>query len=80
MFLSTLFAIFMFFISRLIARPIETLIHSTKKLTEGNYSGRVQLASKDEFGILSEHFNLMAETIEDKVEQLERSNNEKTNY
>lgn len=76
-FLSALFAIFMFFISRLIARPIETLICSTKKLTEGDYSERVQTASKDELGILSEHFNLMAETIEDKVRQLERSNNEK---
>lgn len=73
----SIFAIFMFFISRLIMEPINTLIVSTEKIIIGDYSERVKIKSKDEFKILSNHFNKMAETVEDKINELERSNMEK---
>jgi signal transduction histidine kinase len=76
----SLFAIFMFFISRLITKPINTLIESTQKISLGEYSERVVLKSKDEFYVLSNHFNLMAQTIEDKINELEMSNIEKETF
>ena len=76
----SLFAVFMFFISRLITKPINTLIASTQKISLGHYSERVVLKSKDEFNVLSNHFNLMAQTIEDKINELEMSNIEKETF
>ena len=76
----SLFAVFMFFISRLITKPINTLIASTQKISLGQYSERVVLKSKDEFNVLSNHFNLMAQTIEDKINELEISNIEKETF
>lgn len=76
----SIFAVFMFFISRLITKPINTLIASTQKISLGQYSERVALKSKDEFNVLSNHFNLMAQTIEDKINELEMSNIEKETF
>lgn len=73
----SLFALFMFFISRLITKPIDTLIASTQKISLGQYSERVRIKSKDEFNVLSNHFNIMAQTVEDKINELELSNVEK---
>ncbi|BCZ45936.1 two-component sensor histidine kinase [Clostridium gelidum] len=76
----SLFAVFMFFISRLITKPIDTLIDSTQKISLGQYSERVRIKSKDEFYVLSNHFNLMAQTVEDKINELELSNVEKETF
>lgn len=76
----SIFAVFMFFISRLITKPINTLIASTQKISLGQYSERVVLKSKDEFNVLSNHFNIMAQTIEDKINELEMSNIEKETF
>lgn len=76
----SLFAIFMFFISRLITKPINILIDSTKKISLGQYSERVEIKSKDEFNILSNHFNVMTQTIEDKINELEIANIEKETF
>jgi Signal transduction histidine kinase len=76
----SIFAVFMFFISRLITKPIDTLITSTQKISLGQYSERVKIKSKDEFNVLSNHFNLMAETVEDKINELELSNVEKETF
>ena len=75
--ISVIFAIFMFFISRIITKPILTLTASTQKIASGHYHERVMTSSCDEFKLLSDNFNLMAETIEDKIAQLELSNEEK---
>ncbi|ADL50689.1 sensor histidine kinase [Clostridium cellulovorans] len=76
----SIFAVFMFFISRLITKPINTLIDSTQKISLGQYSERLRIKSKDEFNVLSGHFNLMAQTVEDKINELEVSNIEKETF
>ncbi|WP_315079385.1 HAMP domain-containing sensor histidine kinase [uncultured Clostridium sp.] len=76
----SLFAVFMFFVSRLITKPINTLIESTQKISLGQYSERVRIKSKDEFNVLSNHFNIMAQTIEDKINELEISNIKKETF
>nr|WP_297421022.1 HAMP domain-containing sensor histidine kinase [Clostridium sp.] len=75
-----LFSVFMLFISRSITKPINTLIASTRKISLGKYSERIKIKSKDEFNVLSNHFNLMAQAIEDKINELEISNIEKETF
>jgi two-component system sensor histidine kinase BaeS len=44
--------------------PVKAMIGGAEKLTSGDYSIRIPVASKDELGQLSEHFNLLATTLE----------------
>ncbi|WP_055666707.1 sensor histidine kinase [Desnuesiella massiliensis] len=77
---SLLFMIFMYFISKYITKPIQKLIGATKRIAKGNFSEKVKINSKDELGILSENFNLMAEVVDEKINELERNNNEKQRF
>jgi len=48
-----------------IAHPLEILTNSVKEITAKNYSLRVDYKNKDEFGLLAESFNTMAEKLEE---------------
>lgn len=50
-------------------RPLNELQRAVEKMTEGDYSTRVKVASKDEIGMLSEAFNHMAEAIQQEDEK-----------
>jgi two-component system NtrC family sensor kinase len=66
-----------------ISRPIRAMADAAKKITEGDYSQKVEISSDDEIGFLADNFNTMvaelvrahqelkesAETLERKVEQ-----------
>ncbi len=66
-----------------ISRPIRAMADAAKKITEGDYSQKVEVSSDDEIGFLANNFNKMvaelvrahqelkewAETLERKVEQ-----------
>ncbi|MBI5742831.1 MAG: HAMP domain-containing protein [Candidatus Niyogibacteria bacterium] len=47
------------FLSRRIARPIESLINTTKDIIGGNFGARVSIESRDEIGELGKSFNVM---------------------
>lgn len=74
------FAIVMLFMSKLLTKPIENLMSCTQQIASGEYANRVTVQSKDEFGTLAKQFNLMAETIENKMRELELSNEEKETF
>lgn len=75
-----IFAAFMYIISKLITSPINKLTKSTQNIAKGNYHERVQISSKDELGILSNDFNAMADAIEEKINELQRYNDEKQRF
>ena len=75
-----IFSVFMFFISRMMTTPIEKLMLTTQRIAAGNYIERAEIHSKDEFGQLACQFNQMAQTIEDKIKQLELSNEQKETF
>jgi two-component system, NtrC family, sensor kinase len=66
-----------------ISRPIRAMADAAKKITDGDYSCKVEVSSDDEIGFLADNFNAMvaelvrahqelkewAETLERKVEQ-----------
>jgi len=60
-------ALLTFPISRLISKPIKSLIESTKKLEQGDLSHRTSVKSRDEIGELASAFNVMAEKLEKMV-------------
>jgi len=44
--------------------PIKNLIGGTNKLIEGDYKNRISKSTSDELGVLSEHVNILADTLE----------------
>ena len=56
-------AIIVFFTGRIV-QPVQQLIQSTKQISSGDLQSRVKLDSKDEFNLLSEHFNTMADAVQ----------------
>ncbi|MCJ7509556.1 MAG: ATP-binding protein [Dehalococcoidia bacterium] len=59
-------------LSRRILRPVESLAQAARALSRGDFSQRVDVRSKDEFGELAKTFNSMAEDLE-RTEQLRRN-------
>lgn len=62
--------VLLFLLIRQLTKPLRLLSDTTKNITEGNYSQRVLLYNKDEFGELAQHFNQMAEAVEQHVMEL----------
>jgi len=65
-------AVVTFFLSRRILSPAESLAQAARALSRGDFSRRVKVNSKDEFGELAIAFNAMAEDLE-RTEQLRRN-------
>jgi signal transduction histidine kinase len=59
-------------LSRRILSPVESLAQAARGLSRGDFSRRVKVRSKDEFGELARTFNSMAEDLE-RTEQLRRN-------
>lgn len=60
-----------FAMSYFMTKPIKKLKAATKKIAEGEYGERVKTNTKDEIGELGNHFNQMAEQIQDNIEQIQ---------
>jgi HAMP domain-containing protein len=56
-----------------IVRPLESLVDITRQLGEGDLSTRGDVETSDEIGELSETFNEMADQIQQRVRERERS-------
>ncbi|SFB04044.1 sensor histidine kinase [Clostridium frigidicarnis] len=77
---SLIFMVFMYFISRHITKPIKNLIDATKRISKGNFSEKVEVKSRDEVSLLAENFNSMAQVVDEKINELEKNNNEKQRF
>lgn len=61
-------------IGRIIATPINKLVKSFERVSEGDLKERAEVKSSDELGKLSESFNAMVESLEFAVSELATSN------
>ncbi len=52
--------------ARQIARPVKRLVDATRKVSEGQYTGPIEVASRDEIGELAEAFRAMVEELREK--------------
>lgn len=53
-----------------LTKPMQELSHTARQISGGDLSGRVQIHSRDEIGLLAEDFNHMADELEDYIGQL----------
>src|SRR5690554_824747 len=60
-----------------ITSPIDSLVSSTKLISEGNYDIAVNPSSDDEIGNLAEHFESMRKTIKEYTDHLQEIIDEK---
>ncbi|MDP4182458.1 MAG: methyl-accepting chemotaxis protein [Bacillota bacterium] len=61
-----------FIISRTISKPIKELVASTSKLAVGDTDVFIKSDSKDEIGVLVEHFNKMVNNIRQSAENVNK--------
>lgn len=60
----------MLVLCRFLTKPLEKLTRLTEKFAEGNYDERIRISSSDEIGELSETYNLMADAVSARVDDL----------
>ncbi|KHL93225.1 histidine kinase [Paenibacillus sp. IHB B 3415] len=65
-----LLLLLLYLLIRHLTRPLKLLSETTKTIAEGNYSNRVELNSRDEFGELAFNFNRMAAVVEQRMTDL----------
>ncbi|MBQ7359161.1 MAG: HAMP domain-containing histidine kinase [Lachnospiraceae bacterium] len=63
-------AVIIFITSHMLTKSIVTLSETTKKFAEGNYDSRAKVIGEDEIALLSEDFNNMADSLEEKMVEL----------
>jgi two-component system NtrC family sensor kinase len=66
-----------YFLISNILKPINQLVHASKKLANGDLTQKVKLTSKDEIGELTEAFNFMVSSIKERDEQLKARTQQK---
>lgn len=77
--LSLVCAIILLTLSKLLLRPLVNLNRTTSAIATGDYSQRITIYSDDELGELSYNMNIMANAVEENVNQLkEVAENRKT--
>ncbi len=59
-----------FIFSIFLTKPIDSLNKIAKKIAYGKFNERVNIKSKDEIGELASSFNIMAEQVENKINEL----------
>jgi HD-GYP domain-containing protein (c-di-GMP phosphodiesterase class II) len=62
-----------YYSARRLTTPIQVLAASTRAIAKGDFSRRVQVASRTEIGELAETFNVMTGELEQYVEQLKQA-------
>jgi signal transduction histidine kinase len=65
-------------LTKKILTPLNLLLDALKDIKNGNYKTRIDINSKDEIGELSNNFNMMIETVEDNINNLDKKIQEKT--
>ena len=64
-------AVLLYIISSVLTKPLEKLNKVTEKIAGGEYDVRSDVSSSDEVGMLSDKFNVMAESVENHVDELQ---------
>lgn len=66
--------------SSLLTGPIRKMSAAAGRIADGNYSERMKVFSNNEMGELSKKFNTMAETIEERIDELSNAAKQKEDF
>jgi len=69
-----------YFVSRSITLPIRQMKETAERIAKGDFSGRVRIKSRDEFGELAKSFNIMADELEQVIESLRLMDKMRTDF
>ncbi len=69
-----------YFISRTITSPISRMQEVAQRITKGDFSRKVKIGSKDELGELAKSLNIMADELQQKIENLKRMDRVRTDF
>jgi signal transduction histidine kinase len=69
-----------FLISWLLTRPVRRLTQTSRRIAMGDYGQRADIRSSDEIGELAQSFNIMAASVEEKINELEQSSRIKDDF
>ncbi|MHC4268268.1 MAG: PAS domain S-box protein [Planctomycetota bacterium] len=64
---------FAYVVGKRLSNPIVELTEATEKLAEGDLTQRVNIEREDELGVLATSFNTMANTLDKKTREIEKS-------
>lgn len=73
-------AVATYFLLKKLTRPIKELNETSKEIAAGAYDKRINIKSNDELGELADTFNIMVDSIKDKIAQLTQSAKEKQDF
>lgn len=62
------------YLARRITKPVTELADATKRISNGDFRAKVPVKTKDEVGMLAEHFNAMTMQLKKSYEELKESN------
>lgn len=69
--LMLLIGVLVFSITRIVFRPIQVAADTSRRLAAGEADARMPLQGDENFDVLSENFNDMAETLQARIEELD---------
>ncbi|WP_373229156.1 methyl-accepting chemotaxis protein [Cohnella sp.] len=69
-------AVIVFFMVRVITTPLRRLTETSRKISEGDLSRRVEVKEKDEFGQLGETFNHMVDSLRTVLLEVSQSSSQ----
>lgn len=75
--IETLLALTLLLVLQKLTYPIRLMQGATRKIAGGVYDERVRVAGRDEFHDLAENFNMMALSIQEKIDELDQNVQEK---
>ena len=64
-----------FLLSKTMVTPIQRLTEGARRVAEGDFSRKIEVASRDEIGVLTDTFNNMAGQLQDTLRQVENERN-----
>jgi signal transduction histidine kinase len=63
-----------YMVARLIINPLSSLVRTSRAIANGDLSQRTNLQSRDEIGVLARTFDEMTENLQERTDELERTN------
>ena len=64
-----------FLLSKTLITPIERLTEGAERVADGDFSHKIEVASRDEIGVLTRTFNDMARQLKQTLEEVENERN-----
>ncbi len=60
-----------FYLSKLILKPVQSLVNTSKEISKGNYDRQIDYVSSDEIGELTLSFNQMVFNVKEKIYEVQ---------